>query len=131
MALNAWVEAAAELAKRRALVSSVVSPEGRAMRRAFNRWVEVAGEAAAARGRLRGVIHELQGTGVRRAWRRWREQVGAVRSRSTKMLRAVRTLSPQGRAKRRALNDLRRSSPGGSRFGAAWRRSRCVGCAAR
>ena len=62
-----------------------MSPELRAAR-AMNMWAEVA-EAAAANGKLRGAIHELQGSGLRRcvapSWRQWRtsrrDKVRAVR----------------------------------------------------
>ena len=61
-------------------------------------------------------------------------KVGAVRSRSKKMLRAVRTLSPQGRAKRRALNagGVRRRAArasarrGGAHYAWSAQRDKCV-----
>ena len=94
-ALNGWIDAARELAARRALVASF-TPELRAARRALNRWVEVMSQLVAERGALRGVIHELQGTGVRRAWRggaAWRPQEHRAASVVRRGAMAASTLS--------------------------------------
>ena len=71
---------------------------------ALNSWVDVTRRVAAARGRLRGAIHELQGTGVRRAWLRWRGVATVGLSKEQRIAGVVRSLRPQGRAMRRALN---------------------------
>ena len=61
-------------------------------------------QLVAERGALRGVIHELQGTGVRRAWLRWRGVATVGLSKEQRIAGVVRSLRPQGRAMRRALN---------------------------
>ena len=71
---------------------------------ALNSWVDVTRRVAAARGRLRGAIHELQGTGVRRALLRWRGVATVGLSKEQRIAGVVRSLRPQGRAMRRALN---------------------------
>ena len=48
---------------------------------------------AAARGALRGVIHELRGTGLRRGWLRWRQKLGGVaQARQARVVGVIRTL---------------------------------------
>ena len=46
-ALGTWIEATAELSRRRGLLSGFASPRARALRRAFNSWTHAAGLRAA------------------------------------------------------------------------------------
>ena len=97
--LNAWVETAAELSRRRGLLSSFM-PEPRAMRRALNSW----------RARLEDRRHLLYATAALRhrevfvALNTWRSYARERRSRAAKIGGVLDTLSPQGRAVRRAFN---------------------------
>ncbi len=97
--LNAWVETAAELSRRRALVRSM-TPEARAMRRALNSWC---GRVDERRQLLRATA-ALRHREVFVALNTWRSYARERRSRSAKIGGVLDTLSPQGRAMRRAFN---------------------------
>ena len=59
-------------------------------------------QLVAERGALRGVIHELQGTGVRRAWRRWRGVATTEHQRRSSLRRGAMAI--KHRELRMALN---------------------------
>ena len=104
LAFNGWLDATRELGHRRFLLSSIVSPEGRAMRRALNSW----------RARLDEHRHMLRATAALRnkevfvALNTWRSYARERRVWSARIGGTLKALSPEGRAVLRAINSWRR-----------------------
>ena len=99
LAFNGWLDATRELGHRRFLLSSIVSPEGRAMRRALNSWLARFEE----RRQLLHATAALRHREVFVALNTWRSYARERRSREAKIGGVLDTLSPQGRAVRRCL----------------------------
>ena len=99
MAINMWIEVAGERMARRALLRSM-TPKARAMRRALNSWTALRTSRLLQRRALSALINR----GMRRGWLRWRAVAADGRKRRAQISRALKTLTPEGRAMRRALN---------------------------
>ena len=103
---NAWIAAAKEHAgvqrkMQRAL--SVLTPEGRSIRKAMNKWAAVARKGTA----LVRAAQTIELRGERAGFAGWVFFATAHARMRRVMQRALATLSPRGRAKRRALNSWR------------------------
>ena len=103
MAINAWAPKAREAARLQRKMTAIVSPTGRAMRKAMNSWRPLGAQWA----RLKRSAMALRNKGLKAALNAWCARAAELSAAAAKMGAALKALSPEGRAVRRALNSWR------------------------
>ena len=104
-AWNTWQELRVSTAQAKQRVGAALrqlSPEGRAMAKALRSWIALSGSFAAIRRALVALTRQHVG----RAYRRWVEMAHVRAGARVRLAGVLYALSPDGKAKRRAFNQL-------------------------
>jgi hypothetical protein len=96
---NTWAAVAATAARRRAIVTTMLSDGGHGRRRAFNSWVA----SQPSWERRRRAAMALRHRGLFRAFASWAAAAGERRAQANRLAAVIHALSAEGRATRRAF----------------------------